>query len=94
MVVDEEGDERGRPTVLDGATCAPGFDGMAVLGGRGPELDAILSPILSRLGPIGGLGVDHDGVATTEKECGRVEGRKGRAGKAHRGFLKEARPSE
>ena len=46
--------------------------------------------ILPRLGPIGWLGVDHDEVAITEKLCGRVEGRKGRARKAHRGFFKEA----
>jgi hypothetical protein len=32
-VVVEEGDERGRPTILNGATCAPGSDGGAVLGG-------------------------------------------------------------
>ncbi len=57
------------------------IDGGAVLGGRGPELDAIVAPIFPRLGPIGGLGVDHDGVATSEKECGRIEGRKGRARK-------------
>jgi hypothetical protein len=34
--------------------------------------------------------VNHDGVATAEKECGRVKGRKGRARKAKRGFLEEA----
>jgi hypothetical protein len=34
--------------------------------------------------------VDHDGVATAEKECRRVEARKGRARKVHRGFFKEA----
>jgi hypothetical protein len=62
----------------------------AIFGGRGPELDAIVAPILSRLGPIGWLGVDHDGVVIAEKLCGRVEGRKGGARKAHRGFLKDA----
>ncbi len=35
-VVVEEGDERGRPTVLNGATCASGGNGGAVLGGGGP----------------------------------------------------------
>ncbi len=30
------------------------------------------------------------GVTTAEKECERVKGRKGRARKAKRGFLKEA----
>ena len=89
-VVVEEGDERGRPTMLNGATCAPGSDGGAVLCGRGSELDANGAPILPCLGPVGGLGVDHDGVTTAEKECGRVEGRKGRARKAHRGFFMEA----
>ena len=79
-VVVEEGDEEGRPTMLDGA----------VLGGRGPVLDAIVAPILPRLGPIGGLGVNHGGVATADKECRRVEGRKGMARKAHRGFFLEA----
>ncbi len=34
--------------------------------------------------------MDHDGVTTAEKECRRVEGRKGRAGEVHRGFFKEA----
>ena len=34
--------------------------------------------------------MDHDGVATSEKECRRVEGRKGRARKVHRGIFKEA----
>jgi hypothetical protein len=89
-VVVEEGDKEGRPTMLDGATCAPGSDGGAVLGGRGPVLDAIVAPILPRLGPIGGLGVNHGGVATADKECRRVEGRKGMARKAHRGFFKES----
>jgi hypothetical protein len=89
-VVVEEGDERGRPTVLNGATCAPGCNGGAVLGGGGPEMDANVAPILPRLGPIGGIGVNHDGVTTAEKECGMIEGRKGRARKAKRGFLKEA----
>ncbi len=87
-VVVEEGDERGRPTMLNGATCAPGSDGGAVLGGWGPELDAIVAPILPC--SVGGLGVDHDGVTAAEKESKRVEGRKGRARKAHRGFFKEA----
>ena len=65
-VVVKEGDERGRPTVLDGSTCAPGGDGRSVLGGRGPELDAVVPPILPCLGPVRGLGVDHDRVATAE----------------------------
>ena len=60
------------------------------MGGWGPELDAIVAPIFPYLGPVGGLGVGHDGVATAEKECRRVEGRKGRARKVHRGFFKEA----
>ncbi len=60
------------------------------MGGWGPELDAIVAPILPCLGPVGGLGVDHDGVATAKKECRRVEGRKGRARKVRRGFFKEA----
>ena len=60
------------------------------MGGWGPELDAVVAPILPCLGPIGGLGVNHDGVATAEKECRRVETRKGRAGKMHRRFFKEA----
>ena len=60
------------------------------MGGWGPELDAIVAPILPCLGPVGGLGVDHDGVATAEKECRRVEARKGRARKMHRRFFKEA----
>ena len=34
--------------------------------------------------------MDHDGVATAEKECRRIEARKGRARKVHRGFFKEA----
>ena len=76
--------------MLNGATCAPGSDGGAVLGGWGPELDAVVAPILPCLGPIGGLGVNHDGVATAEKECRRVETRKGRARKMHRRFFKEA----
>jgi hypothetical protein len=47
--------------MLNGATCAPGRDGGAVLGGWGPELDAIVAPmILPCLGPVGGLGVDHE----------------------------------
>jgi hypothetical protein len=33
--------------------------------------------------------VNHDGVTTAEKERGRVKGRKGKAKKAKRGFLKE-----
>ncbi len=45
-VVVEERDERGRPTMLNKATCAPGSDGGAVLGGWGPEFDAIVAPIL------------------------------------------------
>jgi hypothetical protein len=85
----EERDERGRPTVLNGTTCAPGSNGGAVLGGGGPETDANVAPILPRLGPIGGIGVNHGGVTTAEKECGRVKGREGRARKAKRGFLKE-----
>jgi hypothetical protein len=91
-VVVEEGDERGRPTVLNnGTTCAPGGNGGAVLGNGSPETDANVAPILPHLGPIGGIGVNHDGVTiTAEKECGRVKGRKGRARKAKRGFLKEA----
>ncbi len=60
------------------------------MGGWGPELDAIVASILPCLGPVGGLGVDHDGVATAEKECRRVEARKGRARKMHRRFFKEA----
>ncbi len=68
----------------------PGGNGGAVLGGRGPEIDADVAPILPRLGPIGGIGVNHDGVTTAEKECGRVKARKGRARKAKRGFRKEA----
>ena len=60
------------------------------MGGGGPETDANVAPILPRLGPIGGIGVNHDGVTIAEKECGRVKGRKGRARKAKRGFLKEA----
>ena len=75
---------------VDQRTCAPGGNGGAVLGGGGPETDANVAPILPRLGPIGGIGVNHDGVTTAEKECGRVKGRKGRARKAKRGFLKEA----
>ena len=70
----EEGDERSRPTMLNGATCAPGSDSVC---GGGPEFDAIVASIFPRLGPVGGLGVDHNGVATAEKECWRVEGRKG-----------------
>jgi hypothetical protein len=89
-VVVEEGDERGRPTVLNGTPCAPGGNGGAVLGGGGPEIDANVAPVLPCLGPIGGIGVNHDRVATAEKECRRVKGRKGRARKAKRGFLKEA----
>jgi hypothetical protein len=51
-VVVEEGDERGRPTMLNRATwCAPGSDGGAVLGGWGPEFDAIVAPILPCFGP-------------------------------------------
>jgi hypothetical protein len=61
-----------------------------MVGGWGPEFDAIVAPILPCLGPVGGLGVDHDGVTTAEKECRRVEGRKGRVGEVHRGFFKEA----
>jgi hypothetical protein len=34
--------------------------------------------------------MNHDGVATAEKECRRVERRKGRARKVHPGFFKEA----
>ena len=34
--------------------------------------------------------MDHDGVATAEIEYRRVEGRKGRAKKVHRGFFMEA----
>ena len=60
------------------------------MGGGGPETDANVAPILPRLGPIGGIGVNHGGVTTAEKECGRVKGREGRARKAKRGFLKEA----
>ena len=56
-VVVEEGDERGRPTMLKGATCVPGSDDGAVLGSQGPELDVIVAPILPCLGPVGGLGV-------------------------------------
>ena len=58
------------------------------MGGWGPELDAIVAPILPC--SVGGLGVDHDGVTAAEKESKRVEGRKGRARKAPRGFFKEA----
>jgi hypothetical protein len=73
--------------MLNGATCALGSDGGAVLGGWGPEPDdAIVAPILPCLGPVGGLGMDHDGgVATAEKECRMVEAKKGRARKVHRG---------
>ncbi len=60
------------------------------MGGGGPETDANVAPILPRLGPIGGIGVNHGGVTTAEKEFGRVKGREGRARKAKRGFLKEA----
>jgi hypothetical protein len=63
--------------MLNGATCAPVSDVGAVLGGWGPELHAIVAPILPCLGPVGGLGVDHDRVATAEKECRRVEAREG-----------------
>ena len=38
VVVDEEGDERGRPSVLNGTTCAPGGNGGTVLGGNPPTL--------------------------------------------------------
>ena len=51
------------------------------MGGWGPELDAIVAPILPCLGPIGGIGVNHDRVTTAEKEYRRVEARKGRAKK-------------
>ena len=60
------------------------------MGDGGPETDANVAPILPRLGPIGGIGVNHGGVTTAEKECGRVKGREGRPRKAKRGFLKEA----
>jgi len=60
------------------------------LSGRGPELDAVVPPILPCLGPVGGLGVDHDRVATAEKECRRVEAGMRRAGEAHRRLFEEA----
>ena len=48
--------------MLNGATCAPGSDGGAVLGGWDPELDAIVAPILPCLG---GLGGDSGGLSLT-----------------------------
>ena len=67
--------------MLNRTTCAPGCDGGTVLGGRGLELDAIVSPILPSLGPIAKLGVDHMESSPPRKSAGGLRVGKGELGK-------------